>query len=61
MRDQQDAGLTLKYLDHRATNLEVFIHYTPQYFIIPGMMKIKLSQLKYSVLYLGNTLPKNNL
>lgn len=40
MRDREDAGLIVKYLDHQAGNLETFIYYIPKYFIILGMVKI---------------------
>lgn len=40
MRDQQDAGLIVKYLDHQAGSLETFIYYILKYFIIRGMVKI---------------------
>lgn len=43
MKDQQDAGLTISYLDHKAVNLESFFNYIPKYFIIPGIVKINQS------------------
>lgn len=30
LRDQQDAGLPMKHLDHQAGDLEGFIHYIPK-------------------------------
>lgn len=61
MRDQEVASLTRKYLDHQAGIWRLFIHlpYPSNTLSYQECWRsITLPQLKYSVLYQGNTHPQ---